>query len=579
MSRASKSRSPQANKLIARLFRNRLNFTPQTAAERIELVNAISHLSIDSAKLLETYHDTLCFLRAYPDSATLLRKVDQELFEFHTRVERYIKMSGDASAAKLADTGIASTTVTGSFSYDLTRYLNAEFEEQIDLDWESYETIETDPIWSMLPLLANWHEVDTFDNTQALTSRSWLAASQGKTDHSPLAALLSLLSNSLLPQHIQRHLFESAELPIRWSVGRSRGSRSIKRVYQPGRFWQKEPLRGRSSNLLQQLAKPAAQLVAVPLGQASRYTADIKDVLGVRLRELYSLTGSNPHEVYTVDPGRGIRFVIFGNQPSIRLPLETNFGAMIVRNGLPIGYGVSAMLFDRAEIAINIFPAFRAGESPFIIEQFFNLFYQHFGARVMIVRSYQVGDDNDEALESGSFWFYYKLGFRPMQPAVAALAKREAVKIASKRGYRSPLAILKRLAVSDMLLDTRTERKKFTELSLERVGLAVTRLIALRYDGDRQAAQSDCFNRMKQILGIRSTSGWTADQLLAGQSLAPLICLLPRIASWSDSDRRLLAQAVKAKGSQSERSFLIACQRHSRLEIALRALADATPAS
>ena len=62
---------------------------------------------------------------------------------------------------------------------------------------------------------------------------------------------------------------------------------------------------------------------------------------------------AHPAEVYVNEPGRGVQIVLYGMEPEMRLPFETNWGYMLVRNGVPVGYGVAANWFDRAEIAID----------------------------------------------------------------------------------------------------------------------------------------------------------------------------------------------------------------------------------
>jgi len=64
-----------------------------------------------------------------------------------------------------------------------------------------------------------------------------------------------------------------------------------------------------------------------------------------------------------------------------------------------------------------------------------------------------LGHENEEAIESGSFWFYYKLGFRPESPQVARLVEREQKRIAADPGYRTPPAILRRLATAPVVYE------------------------------------------------------------------------------------------------------------------------------
>jgi hypothetical protein len=50
------------------------------------------------------------------------------------------------------------------------------------------------------------------------------------------------------------------------------------------------------------------------------------------------------------------------------------------------------------------------------------------GTTCVSVYPYQLGHDNEEAIESGAFWFYRKLGFRPGRADLERLAEREEAK-------------------------------------------------------------------------------------------------------------------------------------------------------
>src|SRR5205085_9440822 len=113
---------------------------------------------------------------------------------------------------------------------------------------------------------------------------------------------------------------------------------------------------------------------------------------------------------------------IFGLALPQRLTLEADYGAILVKNGVPIGYGYAAIVGGRADLAINIFPTYRAGESPWVFTRFAAVFHQHFGCQKLLMRRYQLGWQNPEGIEAGSFWFYYKLGFRPLDARVRKFA-------------------------------------------------------------------------------------------------------------------------------------------------------------
>ena len=109
-----------------------------------------------------------------------------------------------------------------------------------------------------------------------------------------------------------------------------------------------------------------------------------------------------------------------------RLALETNTGYALFANGVPIGYGGVTPLFRQANTGINIFDPFRGGEAAFLWVQTLRAFRTLYGSERFVINAYQFGAGNAEAIRSGAFWFYYRLGFRPATAAVRTLAAREA---------------------------------------------------------------------------------------------------------------------------------------------------------
>jgi hypothetical protein len=75
------------------------------------------------------------------------------------------------------------------------------------------------------------------------------------------------------------------------------------------------------------------------------------------------------------------------------------------------------------------------------------------GATCFAVDPYQIGHHNDEAIESGAFWFYRKLGFRPANPKVARLLESEESKLRADPAHRTPARALERLAEGWMLYE------------------------------------------------------------------------------------------------------------------------------
>ncbi len=572
--RTSTRTGRETSSLLKQLELIASDFSHAASLSKTTLLQKLSVSEIIVAERLQAYHDLLCFIRAYPQDKTQLNLVEFELRRFGKRIIHYTSQTRDRRAEKLENSGIAETTLTHPYSYDLATMLIGWYRGKLEIDWDNYDDNETGAVSGLLPLCVLWQENDTLDNDLTLETREWLKRARVDSRCADLETILGLLAHSRLPRSLQRSLYESGDLPIRWQLGSSPASRTLCRLPFRKPFFQRTQMRSRTPDLRAELRQKPAPLLRLEAPDAERYVRSINEVLAVRVRELFCITGASPREVYLYEPGRGVRIAIFGSNPDIRLPLEANFGAMLVRNGLPVGYGVGAVLFDRVEIAINIFPAFRGGESSFIIEQFFTLFYHHFGSRIFLVRSRQMGDGDDEPIQSGAFWFYNKLGFRPVRPEIRALAERERDRIAANPNYRSSIRTLKRLSKSDVVLTfDPAKMNRFSELSLVNLGYRVTDLVASRFSGNRDHAVRESVREIVSTLNITGVNRWSADERTALERLAPLLSLIGDLKRWSRKDKESLAQIIRAKGSARERAFVLRSNRHPRFRAAVERLA------
>ena len=86
---------------------------------------------------------------------------------------------------------------------------------------------------------------------------------------------------------------------------------------------------------------------------------------------------------------------------------------------MPINYIEAIAFCEWMEVGFNTFYTFRGGEVGWIYAQVLRCLCHLMGTTCVSVYPYQLGHDNEEAIESGAFWFYRKLGFRPGRPELA----------------------------------------------------------------------------------------------------------------------------------------------------------------
>src|SRR4029079_15648383 len=129
-----------------------------------------------------------------------------------------------------------------------------------------------------------------------------------------------------------------------------------------------------------------------------------------------------------------------------------------LRNGVPIGYVLNSALFGSAEIAYNVFDTYRGAEAAGVYAKVLAMVRHLFGAETFTIFPYQLGDENDEAIESGAWWFYRKLGFAPRDRRTQALVRSEESRMRRRPAHRSPAATLRRLARENLYFSLGPER-------------------------------------------------------------------------------------------------------------------------
>ena len=287
----------------------------------------------------------------------------------------------------------------------------------------------------------------------------WTCRSEGGTGDAFIGTLtkpylrgLPLLVGGQERQEIHLHdvtdVVRLQELKIlTWDLGGSRATRSRMRLPGGKLFCHDAPLLRRSDISLQ------AELEGSPLRltKLSRTaTQGVLDLIletsAVRYRELYGFSHPDAKHVWRADFGRGVRAFCFGVPPEWRLPLRAYHCALFFKNGVPIGYVEVLSLFEHAEVGFNIYYTFREGESAWLYARVLRLLRQWLGVKCFAVDPYQLGHHNDEAIDAGAFWFYRKLGLRPVVPELARLAEREEQRIRNEPRYRTGPRTLRKLA-------------------------------------------------------------------------------------------------------------------------------------
>ena len=265
------------------------------------------------------------------------------------------------------------------------------------------------------------------------------------------------------------------------------------------------------------------------------------------------------------DLARGTALALYTMRPDRRAPLDSHIGMMLFKNGVPVGYGGGWPFLGTCKIGVNVFAPFRGGESALLFGQVLRVYRQCFGVGRFVAEPSQFGGTNIEGLRSGAFWFYYRLGFRPVEPESARRADEEWSRMKADPDYRTPLSRLRRFTGSDIEL----RLDPAPEIETGRLSELVTQWIGARFGGDRDAAQSAATTQ-------RRPGAWRGGPrpLVRTTSSTPsmrwrsLVAQIPGLEAWPPADKRSLVLLLRAKGGDEFR-FHDRLRRHRRLRAAL----------
>lgn len=489
----------------------------QALLERVARVR----VRVRDPETLIRLHELLLFVRPYPHNAAVLRLTQDLLRTFDARVLQLRERDVDLSRLEHPDvSGIAGTAVTDTFSFYIVRWLIQHYPAQLSIYWDWFESdnrlAETWP--RFMPLL----EEDA--NVEAnVPYREWLAAARGR--ESELAWLIEQFDKLPLPDKQRAELYDSQQLYVTWTP-RYRSTRTGMRIAVRDVFYHRGPLiQRREINLRDELIAPPPKLTRLSSRDGERALDLAREASTIRYRELYGFTHGDPARVYHADLGRGVQLFVTGLSPAKRLPLRAYHAAMIYKNGVPIGYFEGLSLFERMESGFNLYYTFRDGETAWLYARILNVMRHFAGVTAFAIDPYQVGHENEEGIESGAFWFYRKLGFRPTQREVSKLVEKEEAKIAKGAGYRTSARTLRKLAESPMIFEL---NQKF-------------------------AGEWDRFQVRK--IGLRTQ----------GRKFESLFSLVRDLPRWSVQEKQLLKRIVQAKSAAEETTYLKLMQRHERL--------------
>ena len=556
---------PSLDQLLSQLDESKRQFGKDHGARTGKLLTAISKRRFVDAETLARFHEALLFIRSHPQNESTFHTAEALLSTFVQRVDHLRESGADPTPLDYIEfSGIAGTVISGTFSYDIVRFLVDRYSSFVDAKWTEPEKPERlgATLPRFLPLLYEDSLVEA-----NIPYVNWLDSAT--KERRRLGWLIRRFEQLDISDREKGELYDSLGLRIHWELRNSKASRTrnMRRVKKV--FYHREPLIRRSEvSLDREFQSPAIPLIKLSQSEGKAAQDMLRDTTTVRYRELYGITHGDPRTVVRADVGRGVEIFLWGLPRNRRLPIRAYHAGFTLKNGVPINYIEGITICERMEIGFNTFYTFRDGESAWVYATVLRLLHQLTGVTCISIDPYQLGFNNDEAIDSGAFWFYRKLGFRPTQPKLARLMALEERKIASTPGYRTPSRVLRRLSAGNVVYEAPgTPRGAWDRFSIRNLGLAVQRRMAAEFNGDSQNIRRASMSEVSRALGVNL--GKRESERRSFEELALVLALIPDLAEWSQREKEGLVQIIRAKSGADESRFARLLQRHSRLRAVL----------
>jgi hypothetical protein len=519
-------------------------------SRKFALLRVAADAAICDSEVLLAYHDVLLFLVAYPETAAMRSLASRELAR-DAASARDIEVHGPARArARLRGSGIAWSEITITYSYPIARWLVSRYPRCVDVDsFGERGALLAEWLRHALPP-AEFELVDSGEDSPEALLEEGSTGWRG----SRLAWLLAQFERLPCDPALREALYDSMDLFLTLNPRDAPISRTFVNGLPAPVFYHRGPLL-RSVD--------ASRLIATPLHSARRLGQDAcqhlvdagRAVLAMLVRETDPITHADVARTRYHDLGRGVAISLYSAVPARRSVLDSHIGYVLFKNRVPIAYGGGWPFLGTCKIGINIFAPFRGGESAFLMVSVLRVYAQLFAVERFVVEPYQFGAGNREGLESGAFWFYFRLGFRPVEPKLHAVALDEFEQMRRKPGYRTSLSVLRRFTRSDLERPVVPGARAACDPGA--LSQATTSWIVTRFHGRRDRAEAEALRGVVAALALQDTRGWNDDERNALRAMAPVLARIADLHVWPAREKRRLIALIRAKGGDEYRYFAL----------------------
>jgi len=490
-------------------------------------------------------HDVLLFIYAHPCNKKIRPLAEEGLIRTRDHVVSIMNSSRYNDQRSLSGSGIAGSMLTCQFSFPITKWLQQKFPADVSMDSAGGNAETGGAILHRL-----FPRIEYYYTTQGnITLTKRIESLTGK-QHT-LQKLIRILEQRIPDEQLREILFDSMQVFTSWKLDHPVFNRSFIRGISLPLYYHKRIVK--QVNLDAVLKKPLPEKIKLSSQQRTHLMDVAKASLAFYSRETEPITLAGASAIKLFSCGHGLAIALFGIKANRRLSLESYIGYMVFKNNVPVAYGGGWIFADRCKIGLNVYPPFRKGESAVLFAEVLRLYQRLYKIQRFVVKPYQFGKGNKEGLQSAAFWFYYKLGFRPQDERIAALAEAEY-----KSGRRSTMKLLKQFTGSSLEFSLKPLLPG--DMDPEHISALITEMILKEFNGNRMLALQACSSRLQKQLQVKDVSVYEPQFSEFG-----LLCnLVPDLDKWSPAEKKKLVTLLKAK-AQGDDAYIGQLQKCKKL--------------
>jgi hypothetical protein len=523
----------ESGKLVSQLFSIRNNYGKEFSAQKLALLKAMNKEKLTSKKDVEAFHSILLFLLAYPDDKSVYTQAYVSLQQLHLQVKGHKRLR-----ESLYNSGITGTQLCAAYSFEMVKWMRSVYKKNFRIS--SFQA-DDGQIQAILSVVMPKVESEIMQDGNA-EWRSWLKQYM-KKDEDLLDRLIAVFEETDIRPEVKDELWSAIGINI--EIDFISPDSLPDSLFTP--FYHRSILKKKNIRI-GQVINP--QKVHLSKAETEQVIDCSRMILVRHLREIDPITFASADLVSYYSLPRGFSIALMGMVPERRHPIDSYMGYVVFKNGLPVAYAGSWVLFDSARIGLNIFPAYRGGESQYIFELVLKV----------TTDPYQIGKDNSDGIHSGAFWIYYRAGFRPIHEYQRKIAEEEAKKINTIKGYRTPANTLKTLADSrlELIMDKRAVRFDATDLSRAYAGI-----LKDQYNNKRKPAEELATKKLAGLLQIKKIPD--ANLIYVLKNWGILLLHNEKELRSNKGLKKLLKVLFELKAGGSEEDYIRGLQRSAAL--------------